>query len=66
MKDNIRKIRKAKKLLQRDLAIGVNCSPIDISRYESETREPDLDMAFRIAKYLNVSMEELFLPEDKP
>lgn len=66
MDNNIRKIRKMQKLLQRDLAVGVHCTAMNISRYENGSREPDLAMAFRIARYLNVTMEELFNPQKDP
>ena len=66
MDNNIKKIRKTQKLLQRDLAVGVHCTAMNISRYENGSREPDLAMAFRIARYLNVTMEELFNPPKDP
>ena len=58
--NNIKKYRTERHILQSDLAIELNCDKQTISRYETGQREPSLEMALRLAKYFNVSTEELF------
>ena len=64
--NSIRKYRKEQHLLQTDLVIGVQCDKQTISRYETGTREPSLEMALRLAKYLNIPTDELFTLEAAP
>ena len=59
MKANIRKIRVAKGLSVKSLAATVGVSAMSIYRYETGHRLPDIDVAFKIAKALGVTVDEL-------
>lgn len=62
--NNIRKIRKEKGLYQKDLAVAIGVCPKSICNIEQEKYCPSLEMAMRLAKYLEVSMETLFSIDD--
>lgn len=62
--NNIRKIRKEKGLYQKDLAVAIGVCPKSICNIEQEKYCPSLEMAMRLAQYLEVSMETLFSVED--
>lgn len=50
---------------QEDLAAGTGAARESIGRYERGERNPSLEMALRLAAYLQLSVEELFqLDED--
>ena len=59
--NNIKSARIEKNMLQEDLANAVNCSPRSISRYETGDRCPSLEIALRLAKFLDLDMNDLFL-----
>ena len=58
--NNIKTIRIEKKIIQDDLARALKCSTKSIERYESGERSSSIEMAMRIAKYLEVGLEDLF------
>lgn len=60
VKNNIKEVRTNKNIRQSELAIGSGCCKQTISRYETGERQPCLETALRIARYLNVSTDELF------
>ena len=65
---NIRKIREKKKISQRTLSEMSNVPQPTLASYESQTRvvdKPSKDHLKRLAKALNVSVEDL-LEDDKP
>ena len=62
--NNIKTIRIERNILQEDLARAVNCSSRSMSRYETGERCPSLEMAMRIACYLQLGLDELFYLED--
>ena len=66
VKNNIKEVRTNKNVLQSELAIGSGCSKQTISRYETGERQPCLETALRIAKYLNISTDELFQVDALP
>lgn len=59
VKDNIRKLRKAKKISQTELAdeIGLSCAAI--SSYETGAHVPPLDIIRKLAAFFDVSITEI-------
>ena len=55
----LKKLRKAKKLTQQDLASKINVTHVSISGYESGRRSPDTDTLQKIADYFDVSVDYL-------
>ena len=68
LKDRIKKLRKEKKLSQRELAKKINLSPSTIAMYETGQRKPDTDKLKQIADFFNVSIDYLLgnTDEKKP
>lgn len=59
--ENIKKIRKMKKLTQEQLATRSGLSTMSIRRYESNERIPTLESVRKIASVLEVYMNELIV-----
>ena len=65
MKNRILEFRKAKRLTQQQLAeICGLASYIVIQRYEKDLRTPPVDIAMRLARALDTTVEELFCLDD--
>ncbi len=62
--NNIRRVRIEKNISQEDLAEAIQCSTRTISRYETSDRNPSLELALRLAKYLQLGVDELFMLDD--
>ena len=58
--NNLKKIRTQKNLSQKELADGIGSCSRTISRIERGERNPSLEMALLIAKFLNVDLETIF------
>lgn len=63
MKNNLDKLRKIKNLTQEDLAKELRVSRQTISAIENGKYNPSLDLAFEIALYFNMRIEEVFTYE---
>ena len=61
---NLKQVRMERNLLQEDLAIAIGSCGRTIGRIERGERNASLELALRLASYLNVSVEELFLVKD--
>ena len=61
--NNIKSARIEKNILQEDLADAINCSPRSLSRYETGESSPTIEMAIRIAQYLDLGLDDLFHSE---
>lgn len=57
---NMKKIRTEKGLKQKDLVSITGLSKASISLYESGNGKPSINSAFKIAKALGVTVDELF------
>ncbi|WP_304736960.1 helix-turn-helix domain-containing protein [uncultured Desulfovibrio sp.] len=55
----LRQFRQAKELSQEELAALLDISPSYISRLESDSKKPSLEMIFRLAGALKVNPHEL-------
>lgn len=62
---NLKELRKEKGLTQEELADGVGVSRQTIISIEKEVYQPSLELAFKLARFLNVSLETLCIYEKK-
>ncbi|MCI4252775.1 helix-turn-helix transcriptional regulator [Bacillus sp. CCB-MMP212] len=61
MENIIRILRKEKKLSQDDLAKLCRVSRQTINAIENNKYDPTLELAFNLAKYLGVTVDQLFI-----
>ena len=64
MKNKIREYRKLKSITQDELAKNIGVTRQTINAIENEKYNPTLILAIKLAKYLSVSVEELFCCDD--
>lgn len=57
---HLREVRKSKGLTQKEVTEALLISKDSLSRYERGEQDPRLDVAIRLSKYYNVSMESLY------
>lgn len=60
----LKDIRIERNLIQEDLAEATGSCSRTISRIERGERNPSLEMAIRIARYLNLHVEDIFQIEE--
>lgn len=60
MKNNIRELRKSKSLRQEDLAEILGVTRQTIIAIENSKYDPTLELAMKISKYFEVSVNEIF------
>lgn len=63
MKNNIKEKRTEKKLSQQELAKQCNVSRQTINAVENDKYDPSLQLAFDLAKYLDTTVDSLFIPK---
>ena len=63
--ENIRHFRKAKGISQEELARALEVSRQTIGSLENGRYNPSIILAFKIAKYFNMSIEEIFIYEEE-
>ena len=63
MKNNLEKIRKEKGISQEELARALEVSRQTIGSLENGRYNPSIILAFKIARYFNMSIEEIFIYE---
>ncbi len=61
MKNRIEEIRKADGIRQEDFAKALGVSRQTISSLETGRYNPSIQLAYKIAKYFNLSIEDVFL-----
>lgn len=61
MTNRIKELRKAKGYRQEDLAEALNVSRQTIIAIENNKYNPTLELAMKLARYLNTTVEELFI-----
>ena len=64
MKNKIRELRKELGFRQEDLAAKLGVTRQTINAIENNKYNPTLELAMKLAKFLNVRVEELFLVDD--
>lgn len=60
MKNNIKQLRKAAGLRQEDMAAQLGVSRQTIIAVENDKYNPTLELAMKIAKLLNLPVEDIF------
>ena len=65
MKNNLEKIRKEHGINQEELARVLEVSRQTIGSLENGRYNPSIILAFKIAKYFNMSIEEIFIYEEE-
>jgi putative transcriptional regulator len=64
MKNKIRALRKELELRQEDIANQLGVTRQTIIAIENDKYNPSLELAMKLAKLLNTTVEELFFPDD--
>lgn len=65
MKNRLEKIRKARGLRQEELARALSVSRQTISSLEKGRYNPSILLAFKIARYFGLTIEEIFIYEEE-
>ncbi|MEA4853072.1 MAG: helix-turn-helix transcriptional regulator [Christensenella sp.] len=65
MKNRLEEIRKAKGIKQEDLALDLEVSRQTIGSLENGRYNPSIVLAFKIAKFFQMSIEEIFIYEEE-
>lgn len=63
MKNNIKQLRNAMKISQKDLAESLNVSRQTINAIETGKFDPSLTLTIKITRFFNKSLEEIFIME---
>ena len=64
MKNRIEEIRKAKNIRQEDFARTLGVSRQTISSLETGRYNPSIQLAYKIARYFELTIEDVFLFEE--
>ena len=64
MKNIVKKLRKEAGLRQEDLANKAGVSRQTIIAVENDKYDPTLELAMKLARHLNTTVEELFILEE--
>lgn len=64
MKNKIKELRRAQGYRQEDLAAALGVSRQTIIAIENNKYNPTLELAMKLARYLQTTVEELFTLED--
>lgn len=65
MKNRLEEIRKAKGIKQEELAVVLEVSRQTIGSLENGRYNPSIILAFKIAKYFNMNIEDIFIYEEE-
>lgn len=65
MKNRLEQIRKEKGIKQEDLAIELEVSRQTISSLENGRYNPSIILAFKIARFFSMSVEDIFIYEEE-
>lgn len=65
MKNRLEELRKSKGIRQEDLADILEVSRQTIGSLENGRYNPSIILAFKIARYFNMSIEEIFIYEEE-
>ena len=64
MKNILRELRKERKLTQDDLAKVLGVSRQTINAIENDKYNPTLELALKLARFIDIPVEKLFILED--
>lgn len=65
MKNRLEEIRKEKGIKQEDLAAALEVSRQTIGSLENERYNPSILLAFKLAHYFDVTIEDIFIYEEE-
>lgn len=65
MKNRLEEIRKERGIKQEDLAAALEVSRQTISSLENGRYNPSIILAFKIARYFEMSIEDIFIYEEE-
>ncbi|QQY79643.1 putative transcriptional regulator [Keratinibaculum paraultunense] len=65
MKNRLEEIRKQRGITQEDLARTLEVSRQTVSSLENGRYNPSIILAFKIARYFNMSIEDIFIYEEE-
>lgn len=65
MKNRLEEIRNEHKINQEELAKALEVSRQTISSLENGRYNPSITLAFKIARYFNMAIEEIFIYEEE-
>lgn len=65
LKNRLEEIRKQKGIKQEELALILEVSRQTISSLENGRYNPSILLAFKIARYFNMSIEDIFIYEEE-
>ncbi|URZ14533.1 helix-turn-helix transcriptional regulator [Clostridium felsineum] len=65
MKNRLEEIRKRHDIKQEELAVALEVSRQTIGSLENGRYNPSIILAFKIARYFNMSIEEIFIYEEE-
>lgn len=65
LKNKVREIRKARGISQEDLASSIEVSRQTINSLENKDYNPSTILAFKIAKYFKLKIEDIFIYEEE-
>lgn len=65
MKNRLKEIRKLNGIKQEDLALALEVSRQTIGSLENGRYNPSIILAFKIARYFGMSIEEIFIYEEE-
>lgn len=57
--DNLRRLRRNRKMTQESLAKDIHVSAGTIAMWETKKRQPDIETLKKLAQYFNVSLDDL-------
>lgn len=65
MKNKLEEVRKEKGIKQEDLALDLQVSRQTISSLENGRYNPSILLAFKLARYFNLTIEDIFIYEEE-
>jgi putative transcriptional regulator len=66
LKNRLEEIRKSRGIRQEQLAAALRVSRQTIGSLENGRYNPSIILAFKIARYFNLSIEDIFIYEEEP
>ena len=64
MKNKLEEIRKSRGITQEELAAGLEVSRQTISSLEKGRYDPSIRLAFKLARYFQMDIEDIFIYEE--
>lgn len=63
MKNKVEELRKSRKITQEELAVALEVSRQTVGSLESGRYNPSIVLAFKIAKFFDLKIEDIFIYE---